>query len=239
MGTSVSFPQMEKIFSLLTDHQIDGEKCQRRLIESGLLADLVCAIGTDRLPDRVAFRKVLGLEPTAADFKIWRTVKLGTGIGRADSFRQVLEKAGFDIQSLDEQVFEAAIRSVSKCVVELDLIRVTLSDLGIWWADYKALCQHVQAIGLELCPPEVGLQLRLQYTDQQEGEILNILMDPLPGRYYLKGDEKKGDTPKIFIVCRRDCHPHDYKGSLETRHMQSYDAFAGPAHKFVLVRPRK
>ena len=34
--------------------------------------------------------------------------------------------------------------------------------------------------GLDLCPPEVGPQLRLQYADQKVGEFLLIGMKPLP-----------------------------------------------------------
>jgi hypothetical protein len=234
MGTSTpTFKQMDKIHSLLTDHDIDAGTCQVRLLESGLLADLACAIGTGRLPDRYAFRKALGLEPTAADFKIWRTVKLGTGMQGVDSFAQALVK--FDLCYAEEEILRAAIRSATIHTQEIDLVRVTLSDLGMWSGDYPAICKRALAIGLKLCPAEVGLQLRLQYTDQPRGEMLLLGMEPFA----------KDGTPSpkpglsnryIFVVGKNNGYLANENGDLITASVESY---AGPVWKFVFVRPRK
>ncbi len=46
-------------------------------------------------------------------------------------------------------------------------------------------------LGLELCPPDVGPNLRLDYTDQPQGERLCIAMKPI-----LASDGE----PRIFVV---------------------------------------
>jgi hypothetical protein len=231
MGTSTpTFKQMDKIHSLLTDHDIDAGTCQSRLLESGLLADLACAIGTGRLPDRYAFRKVLGLEPTAADFKIWRTVKLGTG---DNNFHRAL--GPFDLRYCEEEILNAASRSATIYVKELDLVCVTLSDLGMWSGDYPAICKRAQAIGLELCPAEVGLQLRLQYTDQPKGETLLLGMEPF-AEDGTPAPEPGLDDRFIFVIGRGKNDFDHQNGALATATVRSYK---GPVWKFVFVRPRK
>jgi hypothetical protein len=47
-------------------------------------------------------------------------------------------------------------------------------------ATFAEIHAHAIELGLELCAPEVGPQLRLQYPDQRLGEYLLIGMAPLP-----------------------------------------------------------
>jgi hypothetical protein len=44
---------------------------------------------------------------------------------------------------------------------------------------YDAICERAKERGFELCPPEVGPQLRLQYKDQPSGEWLAIAMEAI------------------------------------------------------------
>lgn len=46
-------------------------------------------------------------------------------------------------------------------------------------------------LGLELCPPDVGPQLRLDYADQPEGEHVYIAMKPITA---------SDGEPRIFVV---------------------------------------
>ncbi|MFZ2886999.1 MAG: hypothetical protein WA021_04240 [Minisyncoccia bacterium] len=75
---------------------------------------------------------------------------------------------------------------VSKTQEEVDLIELLVADLAVpGKATYGGMLstEEIYAraadVGLELCPPEVALQLRLQYTDQPRDERLLIGMTPM------------------------------------------------------------
>ena len=53
-------------------------------------------------------------------------------------------------------------------------------------------------LDLELCPPQVGPELRLNYKDQPNGEWLRIAMEAISGR---------GGSPRLFGVGSRDGAP--------------------------------
>ena len=44
---------------------------------------------------------------------------------------------------------------------------------------WKEICDRALELGFELCPNEIGPQLRLQYADQPKGEWLLIGMEPI------------------------------------------------------------
>ncbi|MEX2027970.1 MAG: hypothetical protein WD988_00530, partial [Candidatus Curtissbacteria bacterium] len=80
--------------------------------------------------------------------------------------------------------------------VELDLVRLHVRDLGIK-KDYPTIAEifaQAEALGLELCPAEVGPQYRLQYTDQPMNEWFYVGMKPVTG--------SDGD-PSVFTLGRR------------------------------------
>jgi hypothetical protein len=64
----------------------------------------------------------------------------------------------------------------------IDIAIVSQMDLG-FPAGVKAtnemIFEAAKKLGLGLCPAEIGPQLRLQYTDQQETEYLVIGMEPI------------------------------------------------------------
>jgi hypothetical protein len=64
--------------------------------------------------------------------------------------------------------------------VELDLAIVTVADLGFEeGATREDIYRVAEDLGLQVLPPDVGPQLRLQYAEQPRGEWLLIGMKPI------------------------------------------------------------
>lgn len=77
---------------------------------------------------------------------------------------------------------------------KIDLVRVTVKELGFDnWTTTEKLFARAKEMGLELCPPQVGLQLRVEYKDQPMDEWLYIGMEPISDRY---------GTPSVFRLDR-------------------------------------
>ncbi len=65
---------------------------------------------------------------------------------------------------------------------EIRLVVLSGKDLGFDPESQPSLqdiYERAESLGYLLCPPEVGPQLRLQYTNQKVGEFLHIAMRPL------------------------------------------------------------
>jgi hypothetical protein len=71
--------------------------------------------------------------------------------------------------------------TLSKAKVNVDLMLVSAAQLG-FTGDQAAVADIIaraHQVGLELCPPEIGPQLRLQYLDQPVGDFVRIAMEPI------------------------------------------------------------
>jgi len=69
---------------------------------------------------------------------------------------------------------------LSKSKQSLDLVVLTVKELGFpQGAQLKDIYEAAKNQGLDLCPAEVGPQLRVQYPDQPSGEWLVIAMEPI------------------------------------------------------------
>ncbi len=63
---------------------------------------------------------------------------------------------------------------------KINLVRLSVADLGFpSGASTEQIYQAAEKLSLELCPPEVGPHLRLQYEDQPKGEYIAIAMKPI------------------------------------------------------------
>ena len=114
-------------------------------------------------------------------YNVWKTIKLGTH-KNADEFRKALKKDGFKIGDWGNDILGEPAFTVSSAEEEIQLANVSVADLGFKnGANYGDICAKAKELGLELCPNEVGPQLRLQYKDQPKGEYLRIAMEPIAG----------------------------------------------------------
>jgi hypothetical protein len=63
---------------------------------------------------------------------------------------------------------------------DLELVLLSAADLGVESESSLAdVYKRARQVGLELCPAEVGPQLRLDYRNQPRGEVLHIAMQPV------------------------------------------------------------
>lgn len=127
------------------------------------------------------------------DFKVWKTIRLGTGLNTEEDFEAALKGGGFII--CVDRVLGG--RMVSPSEIEVDLVLCTIADLGFTTTTTlrKDVISRGEDLGLEKCVAEVGPQLRLQYADQPPGERLIIAMND-----YSDYHEQRG----VFVVCCTD-----------------------------------
>jgi hypothetical protein len=136
-------------------------------------------LGQSQLADEQfsVFRRLV----EARNWPIWKTIKLGTGIKDANSFRQAIESAEMGIGDWANDILGKPEFTLIAKETEVDLVKVTVGDLGLERdARHDKILDRAKDFGLELCPPEVGPQLRLQYKYQPKGnfslEWINIGM---------------------------------------------------------------
>lgn len=113
-------------------------------------------------------------------FPTWKAIKLGNGLQTADDFRKAVKQAGLKISDWGNDVLGKQAFSASSEEMEVELAVASVAELGFKGnATREGIYARAQELGLDLCPPEVGPQLRLQYTDQPKGEWLIIAMEPI------------------------------------------------------------
>lgn len=155
----------------------------------------------------------------------FRNIELGTGIQDGPAFQKAIEGKGMKVSRWAGDMLKSPDFKVADERVDVDLVEVPVSGLGFNKnTRYDAICTRAQEFGLELCPAEVGPQLRLQYTDQPSGEYLQIAMKTISG---------SGGYPNVFRVSRDDDVLWlfgDGGGAVSEW---------GPDGRFVFFRPRK
>ena len=129
-------------------------------------------------------------------FNVWKTIKLGTGLKTAEEFRRVLRDGEFRLSDWASDILGKPAFKAADEETEVDLVKVTVAELGFKkGARRNQIYERARDLGLELCPPEVGPQLRLQYQDQPNGEWILVAMEPIV-------DSDGG--PELFSVGRSD-----------------------------------
>ena len=121
---------------------------------------------------------------TSPKFKVWKTIKLGTGLKSAKDFRRALKDGGFKISDWANHILGKPAFTVATEGTEVGLVKVTVAELGFMkGARRDQIYSRAKELGLELCSSEVGPQLRLQYQDQPNGERVLIGMVPITDSY--------------------------------------------------------
>lgn len=124
----------------------------------------------------------MGLCPSVTEFKVWKTIRLGTGLETAEDFRESLEINGMKIGNWASDILGKPEFTVATKETKVNLVVVTVEQLGFKnGATREQIYTRAKELGLELCPPEVGPQLRLQYKDQPINERLVIATEPICG----------------------------------------------------------
>jgi hypothetical protein len=114
-----------------------------------------------------------------ADFQIWRKIALGTYKG-VDAYRRELDSAGIKIGDAADEILGRPAFSYGTMKTDVELVLVSAADLGVETESSLAdVYKRARQVGLELCPAEVGPQLRLDYRNQPRGEALTIAMEPV------------------------------------------------------------
>jgi len=115
----------------------------------------------------------------AAHFQIWRTITLGAYEG-VDAYRRALDSAGIKIGEAADEILGRPAFPNGGTKKDLELVLLTAADLGVEPESSLAdVYTRAGQVGLELCPAEAALQLRLDYRNQPPGEALHIAMQPV------------------------------------------------------------
>lgn len=105
------------------------------------------------------------------------TVKLGTHPDNG-TLRQALVDAGNRISDRGGDILKKV--KVASDPTKIDIVVVTVAELGFPNGTTRAqIYEKALSLGLKLCPAEVGPQMRLQYTDQPNGEWILVAMEPI------------------------------------------------------------
>jgi len=115
-----------------------------------------------------------------AHFQIWRTITLGTYKG-VDAYRDALDSARIKLGLSADEILGRPAFPYAKMKTDVKLAVLSAAELGVE-SDESSLSdvyERARRVGLELCPAEVGLQLRLEYRNQPLGEALDIAMEPV------------------------------------------------------------
>lgn len=123
-----------------------------------------------------------------------------------------LRASGHKISDFAESMLENPAFTVLEKREQAKLIRLRVKDMGLpSGATTEQIFAKAEELGLELCPPEVGPQFRLQYVNQPMDEYITVGMKPI---------SDSGGYPDVFLV---GC---DHDGPW------LYHSWAGPANKW-------
>lgn len=157
---------------------------------------------------------------TEKEHEVFRGLNLGT-YKSIENYRQALNRGGFLIGKWGGEILNKILCAQEE--KQVDLVVMTVNELGfLHGARYEDICAKALAIGLELCPAEIGPALRLSYKDQPSREWLYIAMEPIT--------DSVGDGDIFAVVHNTD---HLWLGSVNGSPGRRWST----SEQFVFVRP--
>ena len=116
----------------------------------------------------------------AIELRIWKSIMLGINKG-VDAYREALAAEGVRIGDSADEILGRPAFFYARTPKQVELVVLSSAELGLE-ADavsHAEVYQRAKQMGVELCPAEVGPQLRLAYRNQPLGEALDIAMEPV------------------------------------------------------------
>jgi hypothetical protein len=113
---------------------------------------------------------------------VWKTITIGTESNTSAGIQAEFVEQGISIPWAGGPVKEVLNLTIfSDTPKKLDLVFVSYDQLNLPddYSGYDEIVAAAKALGLTLCPAEVGPILRLQYLDQQADEYVTIGMKPI------------------------------------------------------------
>lgn len=157
-------------------------------------------------------------------FEVWKTVWLGTAtLTSGPAFVNAIVSNSFGIEQDAESILILGPGiSIAGTMTKVNLIKATVAEMGFAAGALRGqIYKRAVELGWQLCPAEVGPQLRLQSRDQKRG-CIHIGMEPI----------KNGDVDgKIFAV-------ENTRDSLMLSTCNGgINWFWGPGSVWVFVKP--
>lgn len=110
---------------------------------------------------------------------VQKTIRLGNGFRTSGHFWNIFRPLGMSISQPAMDLIDRSDFKTSPTEVEIDLVIIPVRLLGFKLSPTrKEIISRGLEKGYQLCPAEVGPQLRLQYPDQPRGDLV-IAMEPV------------------------------------------------------------
>ena len=130
--------------------------------------------------DNVIARSAAPDAGAAIELRIWKSIMLGINKG-VDAYREALAAERVRIGDSADEILGRPAFFYARTPKQVELVVLSSAELGLE-ADavsHAEVYRRAKQMGLELCPAEVGPQLRLAYHNQPLGEALDIAMEPV------------------------------------------------------------
>lgn len=116
-------------------------------------------------------RRILEALRDNDDFETWKSINVGGADQQLRAANLVaLERNGISIAKGARDLIISPLWSPEPVRRRIDLVRVTMRDLGYEMpVPYGEIVRRANELGLELCPVDAGLELRLAYMNQPLG----------------------------------------------------------------------